>query len=639
MQHHQSPSRNPRSRHVASAALPLIAALCLSHGPAGAAVGTDGVRTWQGDAIGGEYAGGRLGYVDMRPHGDGFVLAGFVTHDAGGTTDPAATDAPRDYVLTRIASDGKLDESFGNHDGHYVTDIDGKGDTPTALAVDGDDRIIVVGHDAVGGAAQVLRLDRSGEPDPAGGTSVGFDGDGRISPLGTAPGSDCHRVWDVAITRIAAGVDYAIVLAGASFSPDSNGDCPADSAQTDAFVARLYKNGELDTNLDGGDGVLRLGNAGFDQFRSVAVRGNGRIVAGGAFGGSREAENRDDDLFVADFPAMPGTGEVRTFVHDAAGNGNGDRVFDVEVDGRGRIVFAGFADLGDADSGASTALVGRLDDAYDDQRFGFRRDGSFGGTGGFAPGLAGVDLGDGIDFFTDVEFAGAGRLLVVGADGDTPASGDSAGERAGVVARLEADGGVDPSFTAGNHFRYAPGAADDRQNGRAVSTNGESGLMIAGSIDTGDDPAVADAGFVQALTLTDQSRNDPADIDGTSGGSGDAGGTAAAVGSGSGGGGSDDDGGGGGGGPLGPVALLLAAAGLRRARTRVSGCFTRMAQTDPESSFLSFCFRELHHWHRPCVHPDAAPGGVKNKAIPGDRTQVPRECGSTGHPFRARRTP
>jgi uncharacterized delta-60 repeat protein len=299
-----------------------------------------------------------------------------------------------DFLVTRLkASGGELDPDFGDG-GHVRADLGSSQETATGVGIDSQGRIVVAGYNDAGDQdIEVLRLLPDGNRDAA------FGDDGEISV--SVPG--CGRGLDVAIDA-----SDKILIAG------TQNACPGDSGRNAAIVVRLHANGALDTSLDG-DGIQGIDFAGedrFEQFRAIAVRpDNGNIVAGGMARGQAEIADDADDLFVVEFPATGSTASTppRTFVHDIDGAQRGDWILDLEIDADGRIVFTG---LTDAASENSVAVVGRLDNTLAlDTSFGPGNDG-----------LLRSDASTGTNYFTDLELAGDGRVLVTEV-------GEAAGQR------------------------------------------------------------------------------------------------------------------------------------------------------------------------------------------------------------------
>ncbi|ADB51139.1 delta-60 repeat domain-containing protein [Conexibacter woesei] len=230
--------------------------------------------------------------------------------------------------------------------------------------------------------------------------------------------------------------------------------------------------GDLDPSLSG-DGRLVVATPGsFEQTNAVAVQPDGRIVVAGIAG-----HGDGSDLFVARVErdgtpdASFGGGDGVTTV-DVAGFGDGARALALQPDGK--IVVAGY---GSAVSGLNQSdyAVARLtaDGALDP---GF-------GSGGTRT----------IDFGLGAEQA---RAVLVQPDG-TIVVGGYANPSAGVIefglARLTADGALDPGFGSGGKRTTAfPGAGS---NVHALALDRDGRIVAAGRT-TGSDPDFALARYL-----------------------------------------------------------------------------------------------------------------------------------------------
>ena len=213
----------------------------------------------------------------------------------GGAIDMVLLDDGRILVLSsnntvsRYGADGILDTSFGSN-GHSTISINGAGrDYMTALAVQPDDMIVVVGYTSTGINSltgqdfAVSRLNADGSPD------VNFGGQGTGSVV-TDFALMTDRAWDVAIQP-----DGAIVVAGHAMVLPANGN--------DFAAARYDSSGALDTTFGGAGLVANNIMGGTDLAYAVTLQADGRIVLAG-----RVADGGGDD---------PDFGLVR---YDASGN-------------------------------------------------------------------------------------------------------------------------------------------------------------------------------------------------------------------------------------------------------------------------------------------------------------------------------
>jgi uncharacterized delta-60 repeat protein len=159
-----------------------------------------------------------------------------------------------DFAVARYNSDGSLDTSFDG-DGLVLTDISGfNNDTATALAIQSDGRIVVVGftYPRIGGGnntAVAVRFNSNGSLDTS------FDGDGKAT-LGENTSF------------------YAVAL-------QTDGKIVAGGTNPKLAVARFNTNGSLDTSFGiNGIAIYSAFNFG-DVAYAVAVEKDGKIVAGG----------------------------------------------------------------------------------------------------------------------------------------------------------------------------------------------------------------------------------------------------------------------------------------------------------------------------------------------------------------------
>lgn len=172
-----------------------------------------------------------------------------------GSSDPQ-------YVLMRRNPDGSPDTTFGGGDGTVFTNFGIGEDSATAVALDPDGKIIVVGDaPGFGGKFGVARYNPDGTPDTT------FSGDGRTTTNFTT-GYDF--AWDVAIQP----GDQKIVAVGRTGGADPS-----------FAVVRYNENGTLDTTFSG-DGLATVNlTTGEDNATAVAIRSNGQIVLAGSASG------------------------------------------------------------------------------------------------------------------------------------------------------------------------------------------------------------------------------------------------------------------------------------------------------------------------------------------------------------------
>ncbi|QDV38114.1 hypothetical protein [Tautonia plasticadhaerens] len=177
--------------------------------------GSGGVATIGFDLGGGDDVDDRARAVLVRP--DGQILVVGQVERPGGQLD---------FAVVRLDADGRPDPSFGpGGDGRVVVGFDlgpvlaERDDVATALAVDADGSIVVVGQvDDVGDENDfgILRLDADGRPDP------GFGDDGRaVVGFDLGPGAPTR---DDNASAVAIRADGSVLVAGPVMTADGHAD-------------------------------------------------------------------------------------------------------------------------------------------------------------------------------------------------------------------------------------------------------------------------------------------------------------------------------------------------------------------------------------------------------------------------------
>ena len=196
-----------------------------------------------------------FGFAATLDHQGRIVLAARVS--AGGGDE---------IGVARYGADGALDQSFDD-DGIAVTAF-GLGAIPHGVAVDDQDRIVVVGQSqstlpAGRSDIAMVRFDAAGRVDTT------FDGDGLVTTDFPDPAGTSHDEFG---RDLALQSDGGIVAVGVAQL-----DRGADFA-----MARHHSDGSLDPSF-GDAGRLTVDfHAGFDSGRDVAIQPDGGIVAVGS---------------------------------------------------------------------------------------------------------------------------------------------------------------------------------------------------------------------------------------------------------------------------------------------------------------------------------------------------------------------
>jgi uncharacterized delta-60 repeat protein len=337
---------------------------------------------------------------------------------AGGGALPTA------FCVARLRSNGLLDTTFGSN-GKRLIRFGGEQEGAFGAALQPDGKIVLVGDSDF--RVAVARLKPNGSLDTT------FSGDGRKTftwgPIGRA----------MAVLVLPNGK----LLVGGFSGPETG----------NVQVARLNANGALDTTF--GTGGIATADFGGDDFGlAMARQANGRIliaglsrpteigvVGGGAIVARLRASGALDPDFDGDGRLMFGTGSVSA----------------VLVQPDRRIVVAGNA------NGSQLMTVTRLMPNGSP-------DATFDGDG-----TATIDVGPSSDFANDAVLQPDGKIVVAGYKGavDSPTA----------VARLNANGSPDTTFGIAGKVTIDFGAATF---GHAVALQPNGRILVAGQR-TGND--------------------------------------------------------------------------------------------------------------------------------------------------------
>jgi uncharacterized delta-60 repeat protein len=300
-------------------------------------------------------------------------------------------------LLARAAA-GDLDPSFDG-DGIVVTDF-GANETASALAIQPDGKIVVAG--GADGDIVVARYL------PSGAVDSGFGSGGVVrTDLGGFESA----------SGVAVDATGRVVVVGST--------APAGAFASDAVVARYLPSGSLDPAFASGGVFKKDFGSPLDVLIGVAVRPDGRVVAGGRTGSAPPRLVEDMLLIGLDANGAPdlsfGTGgAVITDLGTVT-----DRVHALVLDSLGRVIVGGMTLDASAQPVSMVARYmagGSLDPAF--------------GAGGVVV----TDLGPGFDRVMSVALAPSGKLVA----GASASSTHDVG-----IVRYLGDGSLDPAFGAG----------------------------------------------------------------------------------------------------------------------------------------------------------------------------------------------
>lgn len=294
---------------------------------------------------------------------DGKILIAGVAHSA----------LDDDFGLARYNSDGSLDTGFGNG-GLVQTRFRpiGEGtfqESVSAIVLQSDGRIVAAGVSDLDFA--LARYNVDGSPD----TSFGTDGNGRVvTPLGSA-----ERIRGAALQA-----DGRLVVAGGTAG--------------DFALARYNVDGTLDTTFGSAGIVITDIGGAQDEARSVAILGDGRIVAFGTTATGDVADfalaryNSDGSIDAAFGSGGLVTTDFANSVELAAG---------MALQADGRIVAVGTSSIPDSPTGSDFAVARYNADGLLDSTFG-------------SAGLVTTDMATSFDVMGGVAIQADGGIVVAG---------------------------------------------------------------------------------------------------------------------------------------------------------------------------------------------------------------------------------
>lgn len=331
-----------------------------------------------------------------------------------------------EFAISRYTAAGAIDTSFGGN-GIVTVGFGSTNAKATGMAIDSQGRVVVAGYTNYGDAFAVVRLTTSGALDTT------FDGDGKLTV-------DFGGFQDQAFGVAVDSQDRVVVAGRTSIG-----------STFDFAVARLTVAGALDASFDA-DGKLTYSFGTFDEFATgVAIDSQDRVVVAGSMSTGSNYDFAVSRLTIAGaFDAgfdSDGKQTIRFGTSDDFATG-------VAVDSQDRVVVAGYT-VGANDRIAIACLTAA---GVPDSGFG-------------TDGKQTVVIGASRDRARSVAIDAADRVIVAG---DTQNGSNSAF----AVARLTADGVLDPGFDADGKLTVTVGTSDDVAYGVAVDTVGR--VVVAG---------------------------------------------------------------------------------------------------------------------------------------------------------------
>ena len=369
-----------------------------------------------------------------------------------------------DFAVTRYNSDGSLDTSF-SLDGKVTTDFGGD-DYGTSVAIQSDGKIVVTGYGSSGGNDDfaIARYNTDGSLDTS------FDTDGKLL-------IDFGRYENG--KALAIQTDGKIVLAGTSVA--------LGGLAANMHLLRLNTNGSLDSTFDS-DGKVTTDIGPNDDALSIAIQNDGKLIIGG---GSDASGNLETTLIRYNSNGSLDT----TFNSDGIATIDfaisNDAAYSVAIQSDGKIIAAGYADLGGQVVFALLRLNsnGSLDTTFD-------TDGKI--TTAFG------------------SFYDGAYSVVIQSDGKIIASGNSnnGSQALFATARYNTNGTLDTTFDTDGKITTAFGSFDDGANAIAIQNDGK--IVVAGYSDSGSgyvfalaryigsESALPDAPVINSITAGDR---------------------------------------------------------------------------------------------------------------------------------------
>ncbi|MBS0444402.1 MAG: hypothetical protein JSR59_00490 [Proteobacteria bacterium] len=377
-----------------------------------------------------------------------------------GTTYTNNDFSDEDFVIVRYNANGTLDSTFGVN-GKVVTDFRGLAAEPSSVVIQPDGKILVAGGAfplfVFAGDFKLARYDPDGTLDAT------FGSGGIVTT--SFPGQGSYA------SALALQSDGKIIAAGTDYVDFSS----EDSSDTDFALARYNADGTPDATFGQGGQVTTDFDGYNDDVFSVLVQPDGRIVA---VGSAKNPTNYYD--FALARYASDGTldtsfgraGKVRTDF----GQHGFDQARSAVLQPDGRIVAAGFAiTLNGAHQNFAVARYGA--NGLLDRTF---------ANGGKRQ----IDFGSCCQSANEVLLQGDGKLVVVGYPNSESTDSDF------TLARLVPNGALDAGFGSGGKVRTSFGDLNGGANGAALQPDGR---IVAVGFQATDTPRSAQFAIARYL--------------------------------------------------------------------------------------------------------------------------------------------
>ena len=249
--------------------------------------------------------------VALQP--DGKIVAAGLANDSNGVAE---------FAIVRYMSDGSVDATFGTS-GRVTTVISGIGDRATAVLVQSDGKIVVVG--SAGRESAVVRYNPDGTLDNS------FGSTGKI-----VTDFSGFRAQAVAIQP-----DAKILVAGWLTAVDSHG-----GIHSNFGLLRYNTSGTLDSSFGSAGGVSTGFNSEFldSQAFAILVQPDTKIVVAGWTTGPQGGADFALARYIGDGSLDATFGASGKVTTDFVNRGN-DEIKSITLQPDGKIIAAGFSDL------------------------------------------------------------------------------------------------------------------------------------------------------------------------------------------------------------------------------------------------------------------------------------------------------